>query len=70
MLSNADAAVEAVYASDWGRIVAILIRSFGDFDLAEEAVRRLLRPPSTNGAIPASGFPTCVDHPDGSSQGD
>ena len=39
MLSNANAAVEAVYASDWGRIVATLIRSFGDFDLAEEAAQ-------------------------------
>ncbi|PYU24819.1 MAG: RNA polymerase subunit sigma-24 [Acidobacteria bacterium] len=28
--------VEAVYRSDWGRIVATLIRLLGDFDLAEE----------------------------------
>jgi RNA polymerase sigma-70 factor (ECF subfamily) len=39
MLQNANAAVQAVYSSDWGRIVATLIRSFGDFDLAEEAAQ-------------------------------
>ena len=32
-------AVDAVYHSDWGRIVATLIRFFGDFDLAEEAAQ-------------------------------
>src|SRR5882672_11156047 len=39
MLAEANAAVQAVYNSDWGRIVATLIRSFGDFDLAEEAAQ-------------------------------
>jgi len=39
MLSSATAAVDAVYRADWGRIVATLIRSFGDFDLAEEAAQ-------------------------------
>lgn len=39
MLANANAAVQAVYSSDWGRIVATLIRSFGDFDVAEEATQ-------------------------------
>ena len=39
MLPNTNAAVQAVYNSDWGRIVATLIRSFGDFDLAEEAAQ-------------------------------
>ena len=33
---DAAEAVEAVYRSDWGRIVATLIRLVGDFDLAEE----------------------------------
>ncbi len=32
-------AVEAVYRSDWGRIVATLIRLLGDFDLAEEVAQ-------------------------------
>jgi RNA polymerase sigma-70 factor, ECF subfamily len=39
MLSNPNATVDAVYRADWGRIVATLIRSFGDFDLAEEAAQ-------------------------------
>ncbi len=41
MTSRADAAsaVEEVYRSDWGRIVATLIRLFGDFDLAEECAQ-------------------------------
>ncbi len=33
------AAIEAVYRSEWGRIVATLIRMVGDFDLAEEAAQ-------------------------------
>src|SRR5690349_18421034 len=36
---DAAAAVEAVYRSDWGRIVATLIRLMGDFDLAEECAQ-------------------------------
>jgi RNA polymerase sigma-70 factor (ECF subfamily) len=36
---DVDAAVDAVYRSDWGRIVATLIRLVGDFDVAEEAVQ-------------------------------
>jgi RNA polymerase sigma-70 factor, ECF subfamily len=32
-------AVEAVYRSDWGRIVAALISLVGDFDLAEESAQ-------------------------------
>jgi len=39
MSGNANAAVDAVYSSEWGRIVSTLIRSFGDFDLAEEAAQ-------------------------------
>jgi RNA polymerase sigma-70 factor (ECF subfamily) len=36
MAGDVAAAVEAVYRSDWGRIVATLISLLGDFDLAEE----------------------------------
>jgi RNA polymerase sigma-70 factor (ECF subfamily) len=36
---DASAAVDAVYRSDWGRIVATLIRLVGDFDVAEEAAQ-------------------------------
>jgi RNA polymerase sigma-70 factor (ECF subfamily) len=36
---DAAAAVEEVYRSDWGRIVAALISLVGDFDLAEETAQ-------------------------------
>ena len=39
MLADPNAAVQATYKSDWGRIVATLIRSFGDFDVAEDAAQ-------------------------------
>ncbi|HTA23585.1 MAG TPA: RNA polymerase sigma factor [Terriglobales bacterium] len=39
MSSDAASAVEAVYRSDWGRIVAALITLVGDFDLAEESAQ-------------------------------
>jgi RNA polymerase sigma-70 factor (ECF subfamily) len=39
VLPNANVAVDAVYRTDWGRIVATLIRQFGDFELAEDAAQ-------------------------------
>lgn len=39
MLPNATAAIDSLYRSDWGRIVATLIRLLGDFDLAEETAQ-------------------------------
>ena len=39
MPTDATAAVEAVYRSDWGLIVATLIRLVRDFDVAEEAAQ-------------------------------
>jgi len=39
MVQDAATAVDAVYRSDWGRIVAALIRLIGDFDLAEETAQ-------------------------------
>lgn len=39
MPQDVTSALEAVYRSDWGRIVAVLIRLFGDFDVAEEAAQ-------------------------------
>jgi len=39
VLHTATAAIDTVYRSDWGRIVATLIRLVGDFDLAEEAAQ-------------------------------
>jgi RNA polymerase sigma-70 factor (ECF subfamily) len=39
MPQDVTCALDAVYRSDWGRIVAALIRLFGDFDMAEEAAQ-------------------------------
>ena len=39
MLPESNLAVESVYRSEWGRIVATLIRLIGDFDLAEESAQ-------------------------------
>jgi RNA polymerase sigma-70 factor, ECF subfamily len=39
MSFDAAQAVEAVYRSDWGRIVSVLIGQVGDFDLAEESAQ-------------------------------
>ena len=39
MLATINTTVDAVYQTDWGRIVATLIRAFGDFDLAEETAQ-------------------------------
>ncbi|HJX93420.1 MAG TPA: RNA polymerase sigma factor [Pyrinomonadaceae bacterium] len=39
MLPNPNVIVDSVYRSDWGRIVATLIRQFGDFEVAEEAAQ-------------------------------
>src|ERR1041385_5472451 len=51
----ASTAVEAVYRSDWGRIVATLIRLVGDFDLAEESAQDAFT--AAAGQWPASGIP-------------
>jgi RNA polymerase sigma-70 factor (ECF subfamily) len=39
MLPDVSAAIDSVYRSDWGGIVATLIRLVGDFDMAEEAAQ-------------------------------
>jgi Predicted RNA polymerase sigma factor containing a TPR repeat domain len=39
MLPNPNIIVDSVYRSDWGRIVATLIRQFGDFEVAEDAAQ-------------------------------
>ena len=39
MQRKADETVEALYRTDWGRIVATLIRLVGDFEVAEEAAQ-------------------------------
>ena len=39
MVTDANTAIETVYRSEWGRIVATLIRLVGDFDVAEESAQ-------------------------------
>jgi RNA polymerase sigma-70 factor, ECF subfamily len=56
MLSEANSAVESLYQSDWGRIVATLIRLFNDFDLAEEAAQEAFA--AALSQWPVSGIPT------------
>src|SRR2546423_6142609 len=55
MTSKANATVEATYQSDWGRILATLIRSFGDFDVAEEAAQEAFAAATTQ--WPNEGVP-------------
>src|SRR5438093_8910536 len=55
MPPDASAAVEAVYRSDWGRIVATLIRLVRDFDVAEEAAQEAFA--AAVGQWGASGVP-------------
>ena len=52
---GANAAVDAVYRSDWGRVVASLIRQVGDFDLAEEAAQEAFA--AAVDQWPSSGVP-------------
>jgi RNA polymerase sigma-70 factor (ECF subfamily) len=54
-VSDAAAAVDAVYRSDWGRIVATLIRLVGDFDVAEDAAQEAFT--TAVAQWPASGVP-------------
>jgi RNA polymerase sigma-70 factor (ECF subfamily) len=49
------AALETVYRSDWGRIVATLIGLFGDFDTAEEAAQEAFAAAADQ--WPSSGVP-------------
>src|SRR5262249_27789913 len=39
MQIDSDQAVAELYRTDWGRVVAALIRQVGDFELAEEAAQ-------------------------------
>src|SRR2546426_10500836 len=51
MFLDANLAIENVYRSDWGRIVAALIRLYGDFDLAEEVAQEAFAAVSLNRAV-------------------
>jgi len=55
VVSDANAAVDAVYRSDWGRIVASLIGHFGDFDVAEDAAQEAFA--AAVDQWPATGVP-------------
>ena len=55
MLVDANTAIDACYRSDWGRIVATLIRQVGDFDVAEEAAQEAFA--AAVDQWPASGVP-------------
>ncbi len=55
MSLDAAETVEAVYRSDWGRIVATLIGLIGDFDLAEECAQEAFA--AAVDQWPASGVP-------------
>jgi RNA polymerase sigma-70 factor (ECF subfamily) len=39
MLLDVNSEIEKVYRSDWGRIIAAIIRLYGDFELAEDVVQ-------------------------------
>jgi RNA polymerase sigma-70 factor (ECF subfamily) len=55
---DAHTAVDSLYRSDWGRIVATLIRMVGDFDVAEDAAQEAFA--AAVNQWPASGVP---EHP-------
>lgn len=55
MHQHAHAAIDSVYRSDWGRIVASLIRVAGDFDIAEEAAQEAFA--AAAAAWPTDGVP-------------
>ncbi len=55
MPQDVTSALDTVYRSDWGRIVAALIRLFGDFDAAEEAAQEAFA--AAVDQWPASGVP-------------
>ena len=64
------AAIDAVYRSDWGRIVATLIRLVGDFDVAEEAAQEAFTAAVDQWrGLRRPGFAARLDHPDRPAQG-
>ena len=55
MVSDVHATIDTLYRSDWGRIVATLIRLVNDFDVAEEAVQEAFT--AAVDQWPAAGIP-------------
>ena len=63
-------AVDSLYRTDWGRIVATLIRLVGDFTLAEDAAQEAFAAALVTVARGRrSRLATRLDHPDGPAQG-
>lgn len=57
--SDVAQAISDLHRTEWGRIVAILIRLVGDFDLAEEAVQEAFAAAVSQWS--SGSFP-CLDH--------
>lgn len=55
MVADVHTAIDAVYRSDWSRIVAALIRLVGDFDVAEESAQEAFA--AALQEWPSSGIP-------------
>lgn len=55
LTANVNAAIDSVYQTDWGRIVATLIHLVGDFDVAEEAAQEAFAAAVTQ--WPTTGIP-------------
>ena len=71
MAVDAVTAVEGLYRSEWGRIVATLIGLVGDFDLAEESAQEAFAAAVDQWrAAGVPEFPAGLDHPDRPPQGD
>ena len=63
--------VDQVYRSEWGRIVATLIRQVGDFDLAEEVAQEAFADRAGVVAVDGrAGVPAGLDRPDGAQSSD
>ena len=54
MSTDVKAAVDAAFRDEWGRVVATLIRTTGDWDLARNARRTRSRWPCSGGRKTAS----------------
>src|SRR5580700_2796590 len=52
---STDSDIERVFREEYGRAVAVLVRAFGDIDLAEEAVQDAFAVAAER--WPSSGFP-------------
>ena len=61
LVSAVSVALAAVFAEEWPRCVAILIRVLGDLERAEDAVQDAFRLRSTAGPMTAPGQPWCLD---------